>query len=267
MSEDTLTVSAAEFDASPAAVYEASKKAPVTVLDGEGRPSMTVIGGELTDHNAMVDDRGAPLMVALPAESLRMVLHRLKHVGAQRDDLQRRMTKKVETSLGRCVRAFHVKFGHPVNTVPRVPDEADVRFRLSLIAEEFFELLHAALRTDDLHFFEDAEQRIRAAINGAYPYQRAAVVVDLPEFIDATVDLDYVVEGTRAVFGVDAAPVLAEVQRANMSKDAVYVEEKDGTHVKGSKVKPRKPRDWRGPDVAGVLRAQGWDGFDGRRTR
>lgn len=38
-------VTAAEFDRDPRKVYEASKLAPVTVLDSKGRPSMTVVGG------------------------------------------------------------------------------------------------------------------------------------------------------------------------------------------------------------------------------
>lgn len=267
MSNAPHTVSAAEFDADPRAVYERSKRESVVVCDSAGRPSMTVVGGETLPFVSPEAERhGDPLTVTIAAESLGYTLERVRHLGIQRTELQERMTAMLERSLPRRVRAFHAKFGHPIAHRPHVPDDDTIRFRLSLIAEEFFELLHAALKTDGVLEFAEAESRIRAAINGPYPYQRADVVVDLPEFVDALTDIDYVVEGTRTALGVDGSKVLDEVQRANMSKDAVYVEEKDGTHVMGKRIKPKKPEDWKAPDIHGVLVAQGWDGFDGRRV-
>ena len=91
-------------------------------------------------------------------------------------------------------------------------------------------------------------------------------VIDLPAFVDALADLDYVVEGTRAVFGVDRRPIEDEVQRANMSKDPVYVSAKDAWHrgdapegaAPDPAAKPTKPVEWTPPDVEGELVKQGW---------
>jgi predicted HAD superfamily Cof-like phosphohydrolase len=73
------------------------------------------------------------------------------------------------------------------------------------------------------------------------------VDVDLPDFVDALGDIDYVIEGTRSVFGVDGAPIAAEIHRANMSK------EPNGWG------KPAKPANWTPPDIEWELRRQGWE--------
>jgi len=163
------------------------------------------------------------------------------------------MPNRTLDTLPRFVQAFHTRFDQPVRTTPAVPPDAEVRFRLRLIAEEFFELLEAALDLNPdrsgglVAGYRDAVDDIKAAIDGPYPYRRLPVKVDLPEFADAMTDLDYVVEGTRAYFGIDGHPILLEVQRANMAKDP-----------KGPDGKPVKPEGWTPPDVEGCLRRQGW---------
>lgn len=181
----------------------------------------------------------------------------------ERDLLRRRVhelqvdsSKALEGSLYRTVRYFHEKFGHPIAHTPCVPSDDQVRFRLKLITEEFRELLGAA--TGCATHVEEAFDAINKWI------EHGPVVVDLPEFVDAMADLDYVIEGTRAVFGVYGKTIAEAVHAANMAKDAVYVQEKDGFKM-GTRIKPKKPEGWTPPDVAGLLRAQGWDGFDGRR--
>ena len=156
----------------------------------------------------------------------------------------------VASDLATRVRAFHKKFGHPVNQKPHVPEEAQVRFRLALIAEEFAELVGAALTlSPEDRSFLDA---IRTEVVGA-----SRVRVDLPEFVDALADLEYVIEGTRAVFGVDGAPIMTEVHRANMDKDAVFVEAADSAK-RGERIKPVKPLGWRPPAIREALLEQGW---------
>lgn len=76
--------------------------------------------------------------------------------------------------------------------------------------------------------------------------------VDLVEFADALADLDYVIEGTRLEFGINGAPIAAEVHRSNLSKlgpNGPMLRE-DG--------KILKPPGWTPPDIAGELRKQGW---------
>ncbi len=155
-------------------------------------------------------------------------------------ELQAHASRTADASLARSVRAFHFKFGHPVGNVPEVPEETTVRFRVALITEEFLELVSAA--------YPAASEPIRA-VHGALAMINLnhAVRVDLPEFVDAMADLAYVIEGTAAAFGVHMAPVHAEVQRSNMAKDP-----------NGPDRKPVKPYDWTPPDIAGVLRDQGW---------
>lgn len=148
-------------------------------------------------------------------------------------------------SEARCLRtqvhAFHVAMGAPNGTTPMVPSEERVKFRLRLIAEEFFELIEAA-------GMPSTAQGMQSLLSIALPY---GVKVDLPAFVDAMADLDYVVEGTRLEFGVDGAPIAAAVHAANMVKAGGPVRE-DG--------KILKPLGWMPPDIEGELRKQGWTG-------
>lgn len=189
------------------------------------------------------------------------------------DELQTRMSEMVNSQLSRRVRAFQLRFGHPVAWTPGVPDEKQVKFRLKLITEEFFELL-AACEIWPTYAIEGGVEtppvEVKAhevVINAIENDFIDPKVINLPEFADALADLDYVVEGTRAVFGIDGEPIMAEVQRANMSKDPVYVATKDAWHrgdapegtAPDPAAKPTKPEGWRPPDVAGCLVTQGWE--------
>lgn len=138
--------------------------------------------------------------------------------------------------------AFHEAMGVPVNEVPAVPSEDRVRLRLSLIAEEFFEVMEAALGESHVCY---AKVLVMAAIKYVTPQ------VDLPKFVDGLTDLDYVNEGTRLEFGIDGGPVLEEVHAANMRKTDGPIRE-DGKRL--------KPPGWVGPDIERVLREQRWQG-------
>lgn len=142
--------------------------------------------------------------------------------------------------LARQVHAFHLALKLPTSEgPPHVISDDRMRVRLRLIAGEFCELLEAALE----HYPKADELRrlLASVISGA-------VNVDLPEFVDAMADLDYVVQGTRDEMGVDGVPVAREVHRTNMAKVG-------GVIVEG---KLMKPAGWKPPDIAEVLRAQGW---------
>lgn len=80
--------------------------------------------------------------------------------------------------------------------------------------------------------------------------QSAPLCIDLPALVDATADLDYVVEGLRVRLGVDGDPIWEAVHAANMAKSTGPLRE-DGKRM--------KPEGWKAPDVEGLLREQGWE--------
>lgn len=151
-------------------------------------------------------------------------------------------------SIREQVADFHRMIGAPNNDTPQVPSDERVRLRLRLIAEEFVELLEASIGEPPVG--TDAWDLWNLLTSAAFLdyITLAPVRVDLPEFADALGDLDYVIEGTRLEFGIDGAPIAAEIHRTNMAKA-------DGPVVDGKK---RKPEGWQPPDIAGELRKQGW---------
>jgi predicted HAD superfamily Cof-like phosphohydrolase len=148
------------------------------------------------------------------------------------------------SELSRQVREFHEAMGLPTAEAPTIPKEARrVRLRLALIAEEFLEVITAACPLWDGTRKDEVADLLRDTIEN-YP-----IDVSLPDFVDGLADLDYVIEGTRLEFGIQGAPIAAEVHRANMAK------------VGGPKSptgKQLKPEGWKPPDIAGELQKQGW---------
>jgi predicted HAD superfamily Cof-like phosphohydrolase len=143
------------------------------------------------------------------------------------------------------VREFHTAMGIPTADAPAIPDEARVRLRAALIAEEFFETMEALIEKHP-HSHTDfltAKDAIRRVLT------HGVVAVDLPALADGLADLDYVVEGTRLEFGIQGAPIAAEVHRANMAKVG---------GLKSPTGKQLKPEGWTPPDIEGELRKQGW---------
>ena len=190
-----------------------------------------------------------------PGEELRSLHEQVKRALKENDDqvtaLQQRCNQLLTQSRGirYQVDEFHEKFDLPR---PREPvsefDEALVRFRLRLIAEEFVESLEAMFGT----MVQTDWQRLRAVkVSLQEMIDSNPVEVNLPEFVDGLADLDYVVEGARITFGIDGRPIAAEVHRANMSKVG------GPTRADG---KIMKPEGWKPPDIAGELAKQGWIG-------
>lgn len=131
------------------------------------------------------------------------------------------------------VREFHEAFGQPVLDKPQSPGVRRAELRMRLIDEEAQEL-HAALFG-----------------NGGLP---SSFEPNIPEVADALGDLLYVVMGTALEFGIDMGPVLAEIHRSNMAKLGP-----DGKPILDANGKVAKPQGWTPPDIAGVLRRQGWE--------
>ena len=148
------------------------------------------------------------------------------------------------------VAEFHKAMGVEGRLTPGVPSDDVVRLRLRLIAEEFLELLEASFdRHEDGYVtsMREAHAWIKSVIDVG------RVRVDLPEFADACADLDYLVEGSRHVMGIDGGPIAAEVHRSNIDKcgpDGKVRYRPDG--------KVLKPEGWAGPDICGCLVKQGW---------
>lgn len=168
-------------------------------------------------------------------------------------ELQAQMTAMVEAQPHRLVHAFATEVGGtpPPGGPPRVPEDAEVRLRLRLIAEEFFETLWACFDADDP---DDYQYELREDLDDAHSAVMGAIGairlrVDLVEAVDGFADQLYVVHGAALAFGVHMAPVFAEVHRSNMAK-------KGGPVVDG---KLRKPPGWTPPDIEGELRKQGWE--------
>jgi len=147
------------------------------------------------------------------------------------------------------VSEFFVIAGQHRATFPKVPDDAIVRFRLRLIAEEFIELIEAALGKpsptdrDAWHGWNHLGDLL------AY-IETGPIYLELPEFTKELADLDYVVEGARCAFGIDGNPIAAAVHASNMAKAGGPRRESDG--------KMMKPPGWVKPDIAGLLVEQGW---------
>lgn len=74
---------------------------------------------------------------------------------------------------------------------------------------------------------------------------------DLPEFVDGILDSIYVRLGMLVHCGVNPDPIWAAIQSSNMAKEG------GDTRADG---KVLKPPGWTAPDVAGLLRKQGWEG-------
>jgi predicted HAD superfamily Cof-like phosphohydrolase len=128
-----------------------------------------------------------------------------------------------QPSTAERVRAFHRAFGLHCRSVPTEVSPELARHRQELMREEVLELAEAV-----------EEGR-------------------LDHVAHELADVVYLAYGTAAVHGIDLDAVIAEVHRANMSKlgpDGRPARRADGKVLKGDSYTP--------PDVAAVLRAQGW---------
>lgn len=193
-------------------------------------------------------------MVRIADRDLRRLYRERDEARESATSHQERMNEMVEARPTRRVRAFMLRFDHPVAATPHVPETDRVRFRLSLITEEYCELMRACGVSLTAPAHSPAAHDIETILKWRI---QEPIEVDLPELADAMADLDYVVEGTRITCGVDGEAVAALVHAANMAKEPAQVAAKDEHHARGG-AKPTKPEGWRPPDVARELERQGW---------
>jgi predicted HAD superfamily Cof-like phosphohydrolase len=168
----------------------------------------------------------------------------------------------MSTKLRRQVAAFHRAFDLESNRrITRLPDKV-TRLCLKLIAEEFFELIEAAV---DLryggsgHSIAEAKKAVMFALEETTkcPPIPLRFWENLAEVVDALADLDYVVESLRDRHGIDGTAHADEVQRANMAKLGP-----DGKPLKRADGKVAKPEGWKPPDHVPILRSFGWEPGD-----
>jgi predicted HAD superfamily Cof-like phosphohydrolase len=140
---------------------------------------------------------------------------------------------------------FHRTGGYPVRHSPQTPDDAELRFRLRLIAEEFFEQFDACFPGAlQRQLVADAKDRIRQVIEIG-----PVGTVNLEVLVDAWADLKYVIVGSEITAGVDGNAVFRVVHAANLAKLG------EGAR-RDANGKTAKPPGWTPPDIAGELERQ-----------
>ncbi len=95
---------------------------------------------------------------------------------------------------------------------------------------------------------EDRLRRVRLIFEEASEFATACSNQDMPEIADAIADLLYVTYGAAVEFGINIAPIFADVHVTNMSKT--------GGADAGGKI--TKGPDFVPPDSTPFLRQQGW---------
>jgi predicted HAD superfamily Cof-like phosphohydrolase len=140
---------------------------------------------------------------------------------------------------------FHRTGGYPVRHSPQTPSDDELRFRLRLIAEEFFEQFDACFQGAlQQQLVADAEDRIRQVIEIGPVGQ-----VDLEVLVDAWADLKYVIVGSEVAAGVDGNAVFRVVHENNLTKFGPGAR-------RDANGKTAKPPGWTPPDIAGELERQ-----------
>ena len=182
-------------------------------------------------HYTWVDAQTAIDMMVAEITTLRMENLRRNHIGN--------------------VNEFMEKFGQHIGDTPGFPPQEVLDLRVKLMAEEFAEMLDAGGYPFEL--------RICKTTGGLWEHYESNLFGDesfdghtpnFPAFIDALLDLEYVILGTHVTCGVDPQPIWERVHASNMLTQPAA--------DKHSKI--TKPADWAAPDIAGALREQGWQG-------
>lgn len=103
------------------------------------------------------------------------------------------------------LREFHIAFGHYISTVPTIPSNELMEFRLKLIDEEWNELITAATQED------------------------------INNIAKELADLLYVAYGMAVTYGIDIDKVFDKVHENNMTKvgpDGKILRRRDGKIIK-----------------------------------
>lgn len=152
------------------------------------------------------------------------------------------------------VRQFMEACRQPVRTkIPLSPfSDAERLLRVRLVVEEALEFADAmgvkvTGIADDLHAHNQHAVQVEIIEDQG---------VDIVEAADALADSLYVVYGSGWTLGIPLDDVFAEVHRSNMQK----LNPATGKPDVSPDGKVLKPDGWTPPDVAAVLREDGWTG-------
>lgn len=149
------------------------------------------------------------------------------------------------------VRQFMAAFKQALPVIPQWPDQATMDLRVRMESEEYVERMEALGYGVSVFVNRlDPNEMVQAIFRAVVPPQTARK--DFAESADGAIDQMYVLIGSLLAMGIDMWPLWAEVQRANMAKAG-------GPVVNGKQL---KPEGWQPPDIAGLLKAQGWEDAD-----
>jgi len=156
------------------------------------------------------------------------------------------------------VKQFCRTFGHACRNTATQIDETTSRLRLTLIVEETAEVVGAYIgNAQHKHHLKAAQEHILIAeklIQEAQNYE--FLDIDLENLAKELTDVNYVVYGAGAAFGLNLDECMAAVHTSNMSKlnDDGRPEFNDiGKVVKGGNYKE--------PDIAGIIFPEPLVGF------
>lgn len=127
---------------------------------------------------------------------------------------------------------------------------AVIRLRLKLALEELEELFFAVLDNTSAKIVNNDFKRINAFIDMV---PDSGFDIDLVEVADALTDIEYINNGTAAVFGIPLDETFHEVHRSNMSKldaNGQPLFREDGKVIKSDLYSP--------PDLTVVLAQHGY---------
>lgn len=133
---------------------------------------------------------------------------------------------KNSISLEADLKAFHEKFGVPMNEKPDFVNEDLLKFRVNFIKEELAEL------------------------------EKAIEEKDMVEVADALIDIVYVTVGFATILGIPFQEIWDEVHKTNMAKvSGKEVREKEIETLKAPRhdTDVLKPLDWKGPNIKRFL--------------
>jgi energy-coupling factor transport system permease protein len=144
------------------------------------------------------------------------------------------------------VREFHKAFNHPHSDKPTVMPTDMAIARTNWTAEELVEFLYATANNDTELFRKMVDGLLTSIINTESKIlQKGEPVEDvLVAQADALTDVNYFVQGSFVLLGVDPQPLFDIVQDANMAK--LW---EDGTaRYRESDGKIIKPPHWEAPE-------------------
>jgi predicted HAD superfamily Cof-like phosphohydrolase len=141
---------------------------------------------------------------------------------------------------------FHKVFGHPVADTPTELTKDQVKTRVNFIVEELVETL-AAVSSSNADFYKNVTEMIDAIVD-AEEKEKGNESINaenkLVAVADALTDINYFVQGTFTMMGIQPQPLFDIVQHANMSKLGP-----DGKPIyRESDGKIMKPEGWQPPE-------------------